>query len=365
MRPNAGQRCFASSPAIDGMGCAGPTSIPILHLHLLQRCNLRCHHCYSNSSPAGEAALTLDQALGAVEFGASFGFTHLAISGGEPLLSPHLEAVIAMARALGQHVSIITNGLHADEPAALRRLSGADSVCVSLDGVGATHDALRGRSGAYDRAIRALTSMADAGLHCGVSCGVSVGNLDELETLVAAACHAGARFVNFHAIEAAGRATAMRTEELLDKPGHTVLYIAANVIAQATADRCAVHCDLLHKHAVSELPSLLYLGSAGDNACRSPASQLGVLVVEPTGQLAPVCFGFDRALSLGSLQEALDTKGDSVARCLPSVLTALKASGDALLKELEADDEWVVFNPSAELARTSAQRSYTVRPMHA
>ncbi|MFT4100216.1 MAG: radical SAM protein [Burkholderiaceae bacterium] len=326
-----------------------------MHLHLLQRCNLSCLHCYSDSGPGATAALTLDEALGAVELGKALGYTHVAISGGEPLLSPHLEAVIAKARALDQQVSIVTNGLQAADPAQTKRLSGADSVCVSLDGVGATHDAMRRRSGAYVRALRALTAISDAGLQCGVSCGVSTRNLDELEAVVASASSAGASFVNFHAIEAAGRALAMGSGELLDRETQTVLYVAAHLIARAVADSCTVHCDLVHRLVASEHPRLLYAdaperGPNGDNI----GSRLGVLVVEPSGLLSPVCYGFDRALSLGTVQQAIESRGDSIARNMAPVMQTLAESGDLLLRELETDEDWVVFNPSAELARTAA-----------
>lgn len=359
MRSVAAFQDFPEAQAPMSLVRAGPTSVPILHLHLLQRCNLSCLHCYSDSGPAAGAALTLKQALGAVELGKKLGYTHVAISGGEPLLSPHLESVIAQARALGQHVSVVTNGIQASDPAQTKRLAGADSVCVSLDGVGATHDALRRRQGAYDRALRALTVINGAGLQCGASCGVSTRNLDELEAVVASAVGAGASFVNFHAVEAAGRALAMAPGEFLDRAGQTVLYVAAHVIAQAVADSCTVHCDLVHKLVASEHPRLLYAGEPE----RSPdggslASQLGVLVVEPTGLLSPVCYGFDRVLSLGNVQQAIDSQGGSIMSILASVTQALSVAGKSLLQELETDEDWVVFNPSAELARTAARMAH-------
>jgi len=276
--------------------------------------------------------------------------------------------VIARARELEQHVSIVTNGIQAADLAQANRLAGANSVCVSLDGVGATHDAMRRRPGAYDRALRALAALSDAGLQCGASCGVSAHNLDELETVVDSAVGAGASFVNFHVVEAAGRALAMGTAELLDRHSQTVLYVAAHVIAQAVADSCTVHCDLLHKRAAAEHPRLLYAGEPESaRGVIGFASQLGVLVVEPTGLLSPVCYGFDRSLSLGTLRQAIDSAGRSTFEALPSVMRALAVAGESVLRELEVDDDWVVFNPSAELARVAAraachvQRSSIVR----
>ena len=330
--------------------------MPILHLHLLQRCNLQCAHCYSDSGPAESAALKLDDAMGAVTLGARLGYTHVAISGGEPLLSPHLEAVIEHAKALGQHVSVVTNGLQVTWAAARKRLAGADSVCVSLDGARATHDAMRRRSGAYDAALRAISSLGEAGLPCGVSCGVSSRSLEELEEVTAAAMGAGASFLNFHAVEPAGRGTGLGADQLLDRSGQTVLYVAVHLLARAAEAGCAVHCDLVHKDQLVANAKLVYAAAdpAGDSA--SVAHRLGVLVVEPDGRLAPVSYGFPSGWSLGSLRQALNTHGDSIEAALPRMRRALSVTGAALLSELEVDDEWVVLNPSAELARLADQR---------
>lgn len=333
--------------------------MPILHLHLLQRCNLRCAHCYSESAPDADAALALDEALGAVALGHRLGYTHVAISGGEPLLSPHLSAVVDRAKALGQHVSVVTNGLQANQATHTRRLVGVDSVCVSLDGARDTHDAMRRRAGAYDSALRAIAALRDAGVPCGVSCGVSGRSLYELEEVLAAAAAAGAGFLNFHAIEAAGRGLALGPGQVLERSDLAVLFVAVHLLAQQSLTAgCVVHCDLVHKDRAAACPTLLYADTvpANANANASVATRLGVLVVEPTGALSPVSHGFRRGLSLGHLRQALDSGGDSVEAALPSVIGALQDAGSALLRELQADDDWVVLNPSAELARVAALR---------
>lgn len=337
----------------------------ILHLHLLQRCNLSCAHCYSDSGPAARAALTLDDALGTVTLGARLGYTHVAISGGEPLLSPHLEAVIDRAKSLGQHVSVVTNGLQVTRTAPRHRLTGADSVCVSLDGARATHDAMRRRTGAHDAALRAITALRDAGLPCGVSCGVSRRSLDELEDVAVAAIGAGASFLNFHAVEPAGRGQTLGSDQVLDRAGQTVLFVAVHLLARAAAAGCAMHCDLVHKDRLAASPSLVYAGTDQAAAIGSVAARLGVLVVEPDGRLAPVSYGFPSGWLLGTLRQALDTGGDSVEIALPSMTRALNAAGAALLQELHADDDWVVLNPSAELARVAAAHDQASGPTRA
>ncbi|MBL8303055.1 MAG: radical SAM protein [Ideonella sp.] len=333
-------------------------------MHLLQRCNLNCAHCYSDSGPSARAELSLEDALGAVALGARLGYTHLAVSGGEPLLYPHLEAVIDCAKTLGQHVSVVTNGLLATRAVARRRLAGADSVCVSLDGAQATHDALRRRAGAYVGALRAVEALRAAGMPCGMACGVVRRSLDDLEEVTAAAVGAGASFLNFHAVEPAGRGQMLAPQHVLDRAGQTLLFVAVHLLMLSDISGCAVHCDLVHKDRVAASPHMVYAGSDLLDAIDSTAARLGVLVVEPSGRLSPVSYGFPAAWSLGSLRQALDTDGDSVRRTLPRVGRALNAAGVALLQELHTEDDWVVLNPSAELSRL-ADRVPNISPMAA
>ena len=115
-----------------------------------------------------------------------------------------------------------------------------------------------------------------------------------------------------------------------------------------------MHCDLVHKDRVAASPSLLYADAEHADCGGSIASRLGVLVVEPTGRLSPVSYGFHPELSLGSLRQAMDTSRKSIEEALPSVTMALKVAGVEVLRELNTDDDWVVLNPSAELSRMAS-----------
>jgi len=68
----------------------------LISWNLTQRCNLRCKHCYINASTAMPGELSTDEALRVLDGIAEVGPGALLIlSGGEPLLRPDLDVLVA------------------------------------------------------------------------------------------------------------------------------------------------------------------------------------------------------------------------------------------------------------------------------
>jgi MoaA/NifB/PqqE/SkfB family radical SAM enzyme len=111
------------------------TDHPILaHVIPMRRCNLACTYCnefddFSKPVPVEEMYRRLDHL-------ANLGTTIITISGGEPLLHPDLDLVIAHIRSLGMIAGMITNGylLTADRIKRLNR-AGLEHLQISIDNV--------------------------------------------------------------------------------------------------------------------------------------------------------------------------------------------------------------------------------------
>ncbi len=140
----------------------------MLRLSLTARCNLACPYCLPDGSePPG--LLNQAQRLAVVEAAVALGARRLRLTGGEPLLHPGVEALIAAAaplRASGpandpcprapglQEISLTSNGaLLTAERAITLRAAGLDRLTLSLDGA----------SGAAVAAMAGLTGGAAAG----------------------------------------------------------------------------------------------------------------------------------------------------------------------------------------------------------
>jgi MoaA/NifB/PqqE/SkfB family radical SAM enzyme len=111
------------------------TKHPVLaHVIPMRRCNLACGYCnefddYSKPVPVETMYERLDHL-------ANLGTNIITISGGEPLLHPELDSIIAHVRKRGMIAGMITNGylLVADRIKRLNQ-AGLDHLQISIDNV--------------------------------------------------------------------------------------------------------------------------------------------------------------------------------------------------------------------------------------
>src|SRR5947207_8760507 len=111
------------------------TRHPILaHVIPMRRCNLACAYCNEYDDSSKPVALeVMYQRLDRL---AGLGTTIITISGGEPLLHPDLDLIIARIRRRGMIAGMITNGylLTAERIQRLNR-AGLDHLQISIDNV--------------------------------------------------------------------------------------------------------------------------------------------------------------------------------------------------------------------------------------
>jgi MoaA/NifB/PqqE/SkfB family radical SAM enzyme len=146
---------------------------PILaHLIVTRRCNLSCAYCneYDRVSPP----VPLPWLLERVDALAALGTRIITLSGGEPLLHPELEQVVARVRRRGLLAGLITNGylLTAERIRALNR-AGLDHLQISIDNVEpdpVSRKSLR----VLDRKLQLLAEQADFHVNINTVLGAGV-----------------------------------------------------------------------------------------------------------------------------------------------------------------------------------------------
>ena len=175
------------SPGSVSVGKSALPSLRYLELQLTNRCNLKCRHCYLG--PARSDDLNLDDALKIVRAFSDHGGLRLLISGGEPLLYPHLGDFIAGTTGLPVRRVLMTNGTLIERKNI--DLLRVDEIQFSLDGWRGGHDLLRGR-GTFDRTLRGIRAAADAGIPISLATMIHRGNVDEMKELECFAREIGA-----------------------------------------------------------------------------------------------------------------------------------------------------------------------------
>ena len=115
-------------------GLASKRHPVMAHLIPIRRCNLACTYCneFDNFSPP----VALEEMFHRVDLLAKLGTTIITLSGGEPLLHPHLEEIVRHIRRHGILAGMITNG-YLLTPQRIERLNraGLDHLQISIDNV--------------------------------------------------------------------------------------------------------------------------------------------------------------------------------------------------------------------------------------
>jgi len=104
------------------------------HIIPIRRCNLSCTYC--NEYDDFSKPVPTEVMIGRINKLADLGTSILTISGGEPLLHPELDEIIAAMRRRGVMAGMITNGylLTAERVDRLNR-AGLDHLQISIDNV--------------------------------------------------------------------------------------------------------------------------------------------------------------------------------------------------------------------------------------
>lgn len=128
-----------------------------LHLHLTNKCNLNCPHCYMHSGTAYQNELTTDEIHRLCHDFYNCGGTHVSLTGGEPTVRSDFFEIAEYISSLGMKVSIFTNGYlwDKDKVEHISKIN-IEGVQISIDGYDEkTNSTVRG-SGVFSRALNAI-----------------------------------------------------------------------------------------------------------------------------------------------------------------------------------------------------------------
>ncbi len=151
-------------------------SLRYLELQITSACNLRCRHCFLGDPDGTELRPAAVRRV-LQEFEDMQGMRVL-ITGGEPLLHPGFDEINEMLPDFFLRKVLFTNGLLLKKD-LVKKLN-VNEIQVSLDGLEASHDMLRG-AGTFRRAMDAVRLAIDGGLDVSVSTMIHRGNLTDFD----------------------------------------------------------------------------------------------------------------------------------------------------------------------------------------
>ena len=141
----------------------------VLMLEPLFRCNLACPGCGKIDYPDAilNRRLSVDDCVAAAE---DCGAPVVSIPGGEPLLHKEIGSIVAELVKRKRFVYLCTNALLLEKKLHLFRPSPYLTFSIHLDGLEAEHDLAVDQRGVFERAVKAIEAVRDAGFRVNVNC---------------------------------------------------------------------------------------------------------------------------------------------------------------------------------------------------
>ncbi|WP_406296505.1 radical SAM protein [Embleya sp. NBC_00888] len=246
-----------------------------LFVSVSNRCNLTCSHCMSSSSPAGRTEPTTADLLALIQEAGELGVFLIVVGGGEPLMRHDIWQLVAAMRHHGMGVSLTTNGTILTTRDLEQFVRHEVRVNVSLDGDKENHDRIRGRAGSFERTIRGIRRMLEAGIRPTVRFTLMNSNLSDVDAVLDLCRDLGVP-VKARRAKPAGRV--IGTTDIITTP--TPAYYDA-VVKLNEADHCGVE-DLMNVEAGAKEPLLV-----SENDCGAGTR---IMFVDEDGGVSPCTF---------------------------------------------------------------------------
>ena len=281
-----------------------PQQAGVLMVHLLDRCNLRCLHCYMDAAPERPRLLEAGLVVRTLRETEPLGIRTVYLTGGEPFLHPGLADILAsVVPGQNYQLAVCTNGtLIGPAEAALLKAAGA-SAQVSIDGQAPYHDRFRGAQGAFAAATRGIEALVSAGVPVAAVLTVCQDNLACLPWMAEWALAMGVERVSVQPLQEIGRGAALGSRRLTSEQMCDLYMVLSDFGYRYRARGLRFS---LHYRARSYLlahPCAAYVCN-GARCHRQVAKEIKTLVVREDGTVLPEIPTLDPRFALGNIHDA-------------------------------------------------------------
>jgi radical SAM protein with 4Fe4S-binding SPASM domain len=259
-----------------------------VQLHLTERCNLRCKHCYQTGRNVDEMSLvevrevvkeisdTLNEWRDAygIDFSPSFNVT-----GGEPFLRGDLFEILSEIEDRGFDIYLLTNGILIDKRKAKGLFNlGVKGVQISVEGPKEIHESIRGK-GSYAASMKGAKNLLDEGLKVSLNVTLSSINAGSFMDIVDLALNMGVHKLGYSRLVPSGRGAGMLQEMLSTD---TVKDLYEKIFSLETGNLQIVTGDPVASQSVAEDAD--DMGDIPSGGCAAGVSGLTIL---PDGTIVP------------------------------------------------------------------------------
>jgi MoaA/NifB/PqqE/SkfB family radical SAM enzyme len=171
--------------ALDERAARGDAPPPVIEVAYRYACNLTCEHCFASNFEKKERSLSLEDMRDLARQATEMGVHQFILQGGEPIMWPDLDEVVAAIDPSEFYLGLVTNStlLDAGRVDHLRAI-GVDKIVMSLDSFDKREfEENRKRAGLFQHVLEMLDRASDAGLRVVINTVATKQNVRDAQLL--------------------------------------------------------------------------------------------------------------------------------------------------------------------------------------
>lgn len=275
----------------------------VLLIHLLNRCNLFCQHCYLDATPYSNIKLPLNlviRSLGEVE---QLGIAAIYLSGGEPFLYPELPEILTFAsQQQNTELYVSTNGtLIGSKEAKLLKECGAN-VQVSIDGKEAYHDRFRGCKGAFRRSSYGIQQLVATEVPVTIVITICQDNIASLPWLAEWAIRMGVESMSVQPLLQLGRGFEIHDKKLSEEQLCELFLQLSDLGHKYRSQGLLFKLAYRTRHFLLAHPCAAYVCN-GLHCHRKVDKEIKTLIIREDGTVLPEIPTLNKIFALGNIHE--------------------------------------------------------------
>jgi MoaA/NifB/PqqE/SkfB family radical SAM enzyme len=273
-----------------------------------------------------------------LSYAAKQGFNNISVSGGEPFLYKELEELLRFSRTIGYQNTLASNGMLLQSDRAQRILEYVDLIALSVDGKPELHDHIRAQKGAFEKMLEGADLLRSINKPFGFIHTVTPQSWESLLWLGEFAVEQGAKLLQLHPLEMYGRAADMLSDQIMNDALAHQTFILAHYLRSKYAGELVVQLDLLHRDYLKLFPQVV---SAFERRCAAGgrlSDLFDTIIVEETGRILPVAYGFNDRFTIGNVHTFTPTLfEDFIVDKVPTLKAIFNRTLDKILANQDAD----------------------------
>ena len=172
---------------------------PFLFLHITEKCNLRCTHCYMGEKLEHERYMSpelVSEILKSMRI--LYGQYKVYLLGGEPTLHPQFSEVLKICKDEQYKVVLTSNGIIPEKTWTILTKDQIDCFAFSFDGATQErHEAMRGKN-TYAPLLKSIKRAVDTGFQTRLIHTITNANITHATDILDSAESLGVGMMSFH-----------------------------------------------------------------------------------------------------------------------------------------------------------------------